>query len=178
MISLAIFLWAKWSLLEYLEPCMASQSFTRGLVAKIYKRQIPGQPSKDLIPDVVRMLGGKNAGDAGYVDLEGDGNWWKASGQAFFRPDLQITAAAELTEARRDFFQPRRFVDPLGNNSLVDYDQFALFPIAVRDALGNLLTCTIDYRVLQPNKVTNINGNRSEVAFAQQLQSKLIPIGN
>ena len=40
-----------------------------------------------------------------------------------------------------------------------------LLPRAATDALGNTTAADNDYRVLQPFRVTDPNGNRSEVAF-------------
>jgi RHS repeat-associated protein len=45
------------------------------------------------------------------------------------------------------------------------YDQYHLLPVQTTDALGNRTTADHDYRLLQPFRVTDPNGNRAEVAF-------------
>src|SRR5207244_1841395 len=62
-------------------------------------------------------------------------------------------------------YQARRTIDPFGAISRVAYDDYDLLPRAATDALGNTTAADNDYRVLQPFRVTDPNGNRSEVAF-------------
>jgi hypothetical protein len=105
-----------------------------------------------------------------------DGNWWIPSGHIFFSPDTNITAAQELAEARAHFFLPRRFRDPFDQDTRVRYDTDHLLLVETRDPLDNVATVEtkddqnqsrvcIDYRVLQPDWITDPNGNRSRVAF-------------
>ena len=100
----------------------------------------------------------------GYVDLDGDGRWWIPSGRVFFHPAETATAADELAEAAGHFFLPRRFRNPFGHSSFVDYAN-DLFPAKTRDALGNTVEALHDYRVLQARQLTDPNGNRSFAAF-------------
>ncbi len=136
--------------------------FTPGLLAKVYKR---GQ--ENLLPSPVTALNG----DGGYVDLDGNGNWWIPSGRVFFHHDANASPAQELAYAQQHFFLPHRFRDPFGNSSLVAYDkdanskEYDLLVSATHDALGNEVKAEHDYRMLQPRLVTDPNGNRSEVAF-------------
>jgi RHS repeat-associated protein len=70
----------------------------------------------------------------------------------------------ELAEARAHFYLPRRAVTPFGGISRVSYAYDLLAASAV-DAVGNTLTVTNDFRVLQPAQITDANGNRGAVAF-------------
>jgi RHS repeat-associated protein len=82
----------------------------------------------------------------------GPGDWWIPSGVQIFDP------------AR--FFLPVQSIDPFGNATAITYDPYFLFPIQTTDALDNFQEALIDYRVLQPYLVRDINGNYSEVAFS------------
>jgi YD repeat-containing protein len=55
--------------------------------------------------------------------------------------------------------------DPLGRETAMTYDDFALLPIRVTDPAGLTTQATYDYQVLQPREVTDPNGNRSAFAF-------------
>jgi hypothetical protein len=73
-------------------------------------------------------------------------------------------------DAERRQYSPRGLVrqlqDPLGNVTSVSYDDFDLLPSRVTDALGMETRADHNYRVLQPAKVTDPNGNVTEFAFA------------
>jgi RHS repeat-associated protein len=77
-----------------------------------------------------------------------------------------VAAPVELAEARANFFLPRRYRDPFGQNAFVDFDAHDLLMVETRDALNNRVTVDAnDYRVLQPRLVSDPNRNRTEVAF-------------
>jgi RHS repeat-associated protein len=154
-------------------------AFTPGLLAQTFLHD--GQP---LLPDPAAVLGGAGADRGGYVDLDGDGNWWLPSGRVFFSPDTDHSAAEELNHARGHFFLPHRTRDPFHTDavrteSFVTYDAYNLLMVETRDALDNRVTVgermadgTIDpdkpgndYRVLQPRRVMDPNRNRSQVVF-------------
>ncbi|HXF41693.1 MAG TPA: SpvB/TcaC N-terminal domain-containing protein, partial [Blastocatellia bacterium] len=141
-------------------------AFTPGLLSSVYQRNQENQQGKKLLPDPASAL----LDEGGYVDLDGDGHWWIPSGRVFFSP-VVTTPADELTFAREHFFLPHRFQDPFLNNAFVSYDKSAsnveynLLISSTRDAAGNEVRATNDYRVLQPRVVTDPNGNRSAVAF-------------
>ena len=139
--------------------------FTPGLVQKLFIRQIPGQSPENLLPSPKDVLQGTGDQQGGYVDLENNGHYWKKGGKVSFHGDPTASPSAELVEAKGHFFKPRCFTDAFGNNSFVDYDENILFPVVQRDALGNTASLIMDYRVLAPRMITNINGNRSAVAF-------------
>jgi RHS repeat-associated protein len=117
-----------------------------------------------------KLNDGMLADEGRYVHSQGDANWWLRSGRAFLSPDTTDDAAAELAHARAHFFLPRRFRDPFHRpgfetESVVAYDTNDLAFIETRDALGNIVQVSLDYRVLQPRLMTDPNGNRAEVAF-------------
>lgn len=124
-------------------------AFTPGLLDQVYGDRV----SADILTE------------GGYVDLDGDGNWWVSSGHSFFSANPADTAAQELDQARARFFLPHRFSDPFGNTSFVVYDSHHLLPVESRDALDNLTVSENDYRVMQPRLVTDMNGNRTVAEF-------------
>ena len=113
-------------------------------------------------PDEMRSI----LGAAQYRDLDGDGPFWIPSGQVFYSPDADDPAARELGYARAHFFLPHRFRDPFGNTTIVAYDEkYNLSLVYTHDAAGNETASEPDYRVLQPGRVTDPNGNRAEARF-------------
>jgi RHS repeat-associated protein len=141
-------------------------AFTSGLLDQVHVRN--GQ--KLLPANPADILEGGGAHSGGYVELDGDDNWWIPSGKVFFHVDANITnptvtASQELAEAHAHFFLPRKFADPFSQSATVDYDVHDLLVIKSEDALHNTVNAANDYRVLQPQLVTDPNGNRSEVAF-------------
>ena len=135
-------------------------AFTPGVIRDVYRRELPNQPPKDLLHDRRGVLK-----EGGYVDLDGDAQWWIPSGSLFFSPDPHHDAASELSFARQHFFTPRRYNDAFGNASQVTYDAHDLVLVATRDAAGNIVTSVIDYRVLAPKLVKDANGNRTATSF-------------
>jgi RHS repeat-associated protein len=103
--------------------------------------------------------------EGGYVQLAGETGWWTPNGRIYFSPNATDTPAQELAAAQAGFFLPRRAVDPFGGTTLIDYDAYALLPIARTDPVGNVVTANNDYRVLKPALLTDANGNHSSVAF-------------
>jgi RHS repeat-associated protein len=128
---------------------------TPGLIEKVYRRN-----GEDLLPHKEALL----RNDCGYADLDRDGHWWVPSGRVYYSPDAD-DAHVELEYARRHFFVARRYLDPFGNTTTVTYDAQDLSPVETRDAIGNVVHSRLDYRVLRPWQVTDVNGNRAEVAF-------------
>ncbi|KAF1983001.1 SpvB-domain-containing protein [Aulographum hederae CBS 113979] len=139
--------------------------FTPGLLDAVYNRPRPDGSSEELLPEPGDVLGGTGPGQAGYIDLDHDGHWWKPSNRAFFSSDQPATPMQELTDARQHFFQPRSFVDAFTNRVSVRYDDYSLMPVQTADPLGNTTVASIDYRVLSPKQITDPNGNRTEAAF-------------
>ncbi|MBB5874379.1 RHS repeat-associated protein [Allocatelliglobosispora scoriae] len=87
--------------------------------------------------------------EAGYV--RHDGAWWAASGRTHYDPDL--------------FFRPVRHVDQWGRAHTTGYDPYALAVVTGSDPLLNTTTAELDYRTMLPRRVTDANGQSTEVAF-------------
>jgi RHS repeat-associated protein len=111
-----------------------------------------------------------------YVHFNGDDNWWIPSGRVFLSPHEADDSVQELAFAREHFFLPLRFQDPFGQTGTIQYDHYDLLGLETRDPLDNTVTAgergvdgtiipRLDYRVLQPELITDPNGNRSVVAF-------------
>jgi RHS repeat-associated protein len=124
-------------------------ALTPGLIGRIFGA---------LVTDAILLEGG-------YVRPPGEMDWWIPSGRIFYSPGDADTPAQELARARSHFYQLRRAVDPFGGVSRIDYDDYDLLPVDATDAAGNNITADNDYRVLQPFRVTDPNGNHNEVAF-------------
>jgi RHS repeat-associated protein len=147
-------------------------AFTSGLLKSVYQRERSGQATENLLPDPLAVLGTKKPDGGGYVDLDGNGNWWVPSGRIFYWQNMD-NPAQELDFARKHFFLPHRFSDPFGNNTIVAYDSdetdseknYNLLLTETRDPLDNIVSSQNDYRVLQPVHVTDPNGTVSEVRF-------------
>ena len=141
-------------------------AFTSGLLPQVFQRN-----DQALLPNPATVPGGQAADQGGYVDLDGNGNWWSPSGKGFFHVEANstnpsLTAPFELAEARAHFFLPRKFADPFNQSATVDYEApHDLLVIKIEDALQNTVGAENDYRTLQPRLITDPNGNRAAVAF-------------
>jgi RHS repeat-associated protein len=135
-------------------------ALTNSLIALVYQRS-----GTALLPTPAMVLASTAADGGGYVDLDGNGNWWAPSGRIFYTA-AAATPQAESTEAHGNFFLARRYVDAFGSTTSVDYDSpNNLLVVATHDAVQNSVTATCDYRVLLPTLITDPNGNRSAVSF-------------
>ncbi|HEY2499456.1 MAG TPA: SpvB/TcaC N-terminal domain-containing protein [Candidatus Angelobacter sp.] len=134
-------------------------AFTAGLIAQTYQRN-----GTALLPTPNTVLGSTANDGGGYVDLDADGNWWMPSGRVFYS-SAATTPALEQSQAQQNFYLPRRFVDPFGNATTINYDANNLLLGQVTDSVGNIVVGSNDYRVLQPLQITDPNGNRNIVAF-------------
>ncbi|WP_313674468.1 SpvB/TcaC N-terminal domain-containing protein [Mycolicibacterium sp.] len=148
-------------------------AFTAGLIDAVYQRVVTPLTRHDdpLFSSVDGDGGGYLAGATlkarhDFPDDVGDDDWWIPSGLVFLSADLDVDAAAELDDAVGHFFLPRRYRDPFGHDTLVRYDSHDLVVVQTTDPVGNSATVdTCDYRLLQPQELTNANGNRAAVAF-------------
>ncbi|MDQ1920684.1 SpvB/TcaC N-terminal domain-containing protein [Massilia pseudoviolaceinigra] len=93
---------------------------------------------------------------AGLFPLEEAGRWWSASGRVEYPPDPQAA-----------FFRPHAYIDPMGQRTEVrEYRDYYLLIDRIRDAAGNHVTVTdIDFYVVAPREVRDINDNLSGVAY-------------
>jgi RHS repeat-associated protein len=124
-------------------------AFTSSLIERVY-----GDRVDDAILEQCRYVRGEN-----------QQTWWIPSGRVFYSPGESDAPADELAFARRHFFAAHRARDPFGNTALTLSDPYVLLLNETHDALGNRALAELDYRVLQPFRLTDPNGNRSEVAF-------------
>jgi RHS repeat-associated protein len=157
-------------------------AFPQGLLAAIYKRSLSAG-EEVLLPDPVAVM--SNAGYARSKDMKGSGqfpaadpddDWWIPSGKVAYSPSPNDTSAQELAAGRAHFFLPRRYQDPFGDVTHVDY-AYDLLVQETRDAADNRVTAGerdltgalekqgIDYRVLQPSLVMDPNRNRAAAGF-------------
>ncbi|KAK0707166.1 virulence plasmid 65kDa B protein-domain-containing protein [Apiosordaria backusii] len=102
--------------------------------------------------------------EAGYVDLDGDGNWWIPSECRRYHASGSSTESqgdiTELQAARASFWMPTVTIDAFNNESSIDLDRYSLLPTAATDALKNKTSTKWDYLHLQPVLITDVNGNR------------------
>ena len=166
-------------------------AFTPGLLDQVYKRPREGQPPENLLANPADVLDGEGGDRGGYLvsqslkviglfpNSDPDDHWWIPAGRIFYSPGIDDSAAEELDHARRHFFLAKRYRDPFGQTATVTYDAHDLLMIETLDPLGNRVTVGErdasgnvdpnqpgnDYRVLQPRLVTDLNRNRTEVAF-------------
>lgn len=81
-----------------------------------------------------------------------DDYWWQSSAVTHFHE-------------RSVFYLPYREITPTGEWSEYQYDAHKLLLTAVNDSLGNSVTSDIDYHVIVPYRITDINNNISEVYY-------------
>jgi RHS repeat-associated protein len=86
---------------------------------------------------------------------------WHAAG--YFAATQRRAYDVQLGTGTRGLVAAQR--DPLGHDSAVRYDAYDLLPVKVTDPLKLEVSTTPNYRVLQPEVVTDPNGNTSRVAF-------------
>jgi RHS repeat-associated protein len=116
--------------------------FTDQLVKDIYGEYLSGDPR--VTENMLNMAGYQREPDV-------DGFWWVPSGRQSFKSN--------------GFCLPDKTRDPFGNASSVIYDSYCLLIERAVDPLENEVQACNDYRVLQPDQLTDSNGNYSMVAF-------------
>ena len=135
------------------------QALTPGLIAQVFVRN-----AATLLPTPATVLASTAEDGGGYVDLDGNGNWWIPSARVYYSPAAG-SAAEESMAAAANFYLPRRYVDPFGNTTVVSYEANNLFVSSTTDAANNIVQAEYDYRVLAPSLVTDANNNQSAAAF-------------
>jgi RHS repeat-associated protein len=83
--------------------------------------------------------------------VQQDGGWWIPSGRQAF----------DSTQ----FYLPMQIEDPFGHLYVSTYDRYHLAVIKTIDPLGNTVQIRNNYRTMQPEQVTDPNGNRSQAKF-------------
>lgn len=98
--------------------------------------------------------------EGGYVDLDGNKNYWLPSGTVQYRN-------ASFTDPAQQFFSPLIFTDPWGNKTEVTYwGNYWQLPERVTNALGySSIAEHYDWRVLQPLRTKDANDNYCEVLY-------------
>jgi RHS repeat-associated protein len=118
-------------------PCESFKlAFTPGLLAQVYGSKLT---------DLSTLLGAEGK----YVQQ--DGGWWISSGRQGF----------DSTQ----FYLPIQIKDPFGNLYTSTYDRYHLSVIQTVDPLNNTIAIRNNYRTLQPEQITDPNGNRSQAKF-------------
>lgn len=88
-------------------------------------------------------------------------NWWIPSSRQGFGP--LSDSVVDLVAARANFFTHKVFTDQFQNTTVLKYDANNLLPIELTDPLGNVIIASNNYVHLQPNCITDMNGNQTEV---------------
>ena len=119
-------------------PCESFKlAFTPGLLTQVY--------GSSKITDFSTVLGAEGK----YVQQDSD--WWISSGRQGFDP--------------AHFYLPVQIKDPFGNLYTSTYDRYHLSVIQTVDPLSNTIAILNNYRTLQPEQITDPNGNRSQARF-------------
>lgn len=140
-------------------------ALTQGLINKIYRRSSPqGDVPLDL--DISEQL----LENGGYVLL--DGNLWIPSGTIGY----SSSSAPQPAEARDHFFTHKSFRDKFGE-TFVEYDGYDLPPVQSTDAVGNTTTTFNSYVHLQPERMTDANGEIVGTAVMGK-QGESVPVGD
>jgi RHS repeat-associated protein len=87
----------------------------------------------------------------GFPDTDGDDTWWIPSGRQAFDAE--------------HFYLPDKTQDPFGQCYTLAYDEEWLLVERTEDPVQNVVQIANNYRVMQPKKITDPNGNQAEVAF-------------
>lgn len=126
-------------------------ALTPGLIAATYGAKLAPAP-----------LAAALFTEAGYRDLDSDGQAWQVSGRSFLSPNPLLP---DPGFARSHFYLVQAVADPFGNLTQISHDAQNLLVTGTQDALGNVTAAQNDYRVLRPTVLTEANGNRTLVAF-------------
>ncbi|KAL9043692.1 MAG: hypothetical protein Q9214_003128, partial [Letrouitia sp. 1 TL-2023] len=133
-------------------------AFTPGVINSIFCRtRVNGAVDTLLLPSSEDILDGQGAG---YVDLDGDKNWWLPTARSFYHPE-PVGPYQELQEGRAHFFTARRSVDPFGNTIAIEYDKYNQLLVRAKDAIENITLAVNDYRTLEPKQIIDPNQNIS-----------------
>ena len=98
-------------------------------------------------------------GLAGYHFYAGDDHHERG----YFVTTIQQRYDVQSAEQGRGLVQATR--DPLGRETRIDYDLYEVFPIQATDPAGLTAQAAYDYRVLQPQTLTDANRNRTQQRY-------------
>ena len=151
-----------------------------GRAAALGPRRVDGPARRELQARVDDRVAGRfsRQGHAGrdavdsqrpreYRDLDGDGPFWIPSGRVFLFAGRGRYRGAGARERARAFLSRRTgsAIPSATRPSSPTTRNYNLSLVYTRDAAGNETASEPDYRVLQPRKVTDPNGNRAEARF-------------
>lgn len=120
-------------------PCESLKiAFTPGLLKQVFGDKQSPDELKNLLRDEGKYI-------------EQDGAWWIPSGRQAFAP--------------QQFYLPVQTKDPFGQPYTIEYDKYHLLAKKTIDPLNNVVEIENNYRVMQPQKIVDPNGNRARVAF-------------
>ena len=158
-------------------PVAFGQTGTLGLVYETYKLTLTANlaqqiflngntnPNKPASPAALNAI---LSGNGGYVNSQGDTNWWIPSGQTMYSPVAQSPPTPFVQDAAyaaANFYLPQAHCDPFGQYARLTYDSYNVLLQQTQDALGNTIMAQNDYRVLQPVEVIDANGNHIQAGF-------------
>jgi RHS repeat-associated protein len=139
-------------------------AFTSNLAAQVF---IAGNSNPNKPADAA-SLSTLLSGESGYVNSQGDANWWIPSGLIMYSPvpaSPPNPFVQDATFAAANFYSPQAHRDPFGQYTRLTSDSYKLLVAQTQDALGNTMISQNDYRVLQPAEVIDPNQNHVEAAF-------------
>ena len=110
-------------------------------------------------PELIQRVYGDRVNDdllreGRYEQIEGEqteGLWWIPSGRQIFDAE--------------HFYLPIQAIDPFGQTYTTTYDDYHLLTVQTADPLSNTVVVENNYRVLQPQQLTDPNQNRARVLF-------------
>jgi RHS repeat-associated protein len=100
--------------------------------------------------------------EGGFINLDGDGNWWAPSDSASFE---STPGSSTLQTAKKTFYTPTVFTDAFGNRTFLELDTDSLLAGSTTDAVGQSVSFVNDYRHLQPIEITDENLNTQRVSI-------------
>jgi RHS repeat-associated protein len=109
-------------------------------------------------------VGAADLTEGGHVQLGGDDGWWIPGEQVRYSLGPNDPPATELAEARAHFYRVRRVLDPFAERR-DDYDAYDLLPVLAVDGVGNIRRAHNDFRVIGPDRITDPNGNITDVGY-------------
>jgi YD repeat-containing protein len=139
-------------------------AFTSKLAGQVF---ITGNSNPNRPADIT-SLNAVLSEEGGYVNSQGDVDWWVPSGQIMYSPVPANPCnpfVQDATFAAANFYLPQAHRDPFGEYTRTTYDSYHLLLAQTQDAIGNTVVAQNDYRALQPREVIDPNGNHIEVAF-------------